>query len=715
MPLPLLWSSALDALEDRGVALDAASVSVVRQADRGGVVVVQPTLDGTPVDLSHRVRVDARGGVRHVSVQPLPPAVSAGPPLPAGRALELVRGRFGAAAHARLSWIPSGPRLRRVWTVDLGGPVPGLPQARPLVRLDAATGLLLGIDDGAVHQEAPLARAYLTNPVLQPDPVEVALPLAGAALSDARVELSQCRDLGEVQTWIIDDRVWDFHVCTGVPAAGPVGGHYLYPPVPYPDDPARDEDDFAAPHTYHNVHLGLQWFDALGWAPIEGFDPRLVVTVNRRITDLWSEETASDPSKPLAPYDNAYSSGGYLDWQDEWVPPALVFGQGEAFDYSYDADVIHHELGHFIVKSQGGPSFSLDTDYGPSVEANALNEAFADYFSAAIQGEPELGEYVAGDRGVVRDLSGDATCAEDLYGEPHYDGQPFSQALWGFRRSLPQADRATFDAVVLDSLATMGMIPTFAQAAGVLIDLADERLGAGDALAAAFDARGVRDCPPILPVVPADEPFRRFTYVPASYEWGTIGPKPGYLQFAVEIPEGGARVDLTFEQPEYLGLDPYGDEEPRELVVVGQRGERIAWTVDTEEAEVELDGEVYTFLVDAWRSDARPVAVTARVGGEPSEDGRDWLHRYAARWEVKNGGRYVFQLTNPHPREAVALDLAVALSPLPEAPEPPLPDEEPRPAEGGEAPVACGCETGPAAGWLWLAGLLALARRRRGR
>ena len=42
---------------------------------------------------------------------------------------------------------------------------------------------------------------------------------------------------------------------------------------------------------------------------------------------------------------------------------------------------------------------------------------------------------------------------DDLYGESHYDSQPFAQALWEVRESLSEWDQQTLDKVVLDSLA----------------------------------------------------------------------------------------------------------------------------------------------------------------------------------------------------------------------------------------------------------------------
>ena len=679
---------------------------------RGAAIQPRAEIDGVPVEGGATVRLDAAGQIRGIYGRDLPITRVDGPALPAADAIaRALRVAPGTDPRARLSWQARGGVLRRVWTVELRRPA-----GRVGVRIDAVTGAVLDVYDAAPHAAGPpLARAYVHNPVIDGEPAEFPLPLATEALSDARVELRQCRDLGEIRTYELESGDWDLHICTEVPAALPIDGNYLYDPVPYAADPGRDEDDFAAPHTYWNVHEGLAWFDALGWVPVADFvDPRLIVTVNMRDTDLSTVESAADPAGALEPYDNAYSTGGYLDWEDVWVPPELVFGQGTAVDFAYDADVIHHELGHYIVKSQAGPSWSEDTSYGPSYRASALNEAFADYFSSAIHGDPALAEY-AGGGGAIRDLSGDATCATDLYGQQHYDGRVFAQAMWQAREGLAADARASFDAIALDSLALMGINADFPDAAAVIEDLVAERLGAATAadISAIFDGRGLHDCPPIVDVTPGTAAFRSYSAVPGAYRYSTAGEVPGFVQLRVDVPEGGAKLTLTFDQAEAREIDLYGDNVPFPLDVIGRSGDRLTWEKGEATMETSFSGYELTFEVEDWISDGGTVATAEEIGTSTTDD-VIW-HSYAATWDVTEPGPYTFQLANIHERSAVAYALTLGLEPLSDI----APDDTDAIADADaddDEKGGCGCaSTGSSAGGAWvLAALVVVARRRTG-
>ncbi len=675
----------------------------------GVAVQLRPHIQGIEVDALTVLRIDKNGRLLRVSADPLPPPRRGGVVIAADRAIEAALGYVaGADPKARLSWQPSGPSLIRVWTIELRHAL-DFNVAR--VRVDAVSGLVLTVEEGS--QADTTANVYVHNPVVDAGPVEVVLTDADVSLEDDRVEVFACRDQGEtVESWTENGYI-DIRICTEEPAPGPVAGAYDYQPVLAPADPARDEDDFGGPHTYWNVHQGLEWFDALGWTPVPEFDPRLTVVYNHRTADMWTEETASDPSAALKPYRNAYYTGGYMTWEDEWIPPRLVFGQADPEDFSYDADVIHHEMGHFINHSLNGPRYSWATDYGPSVVANALNEGLSDYYSNAIHGDGQTAEYAGGDE-AIRDLDAEYHCDTDLYGESHYDGLPFSGALWQLRVTLPEPDQALLDRAVLDGVATMGTSPTFSSAADAIE--AEVELGLGPAVAEdlrnRWDARGVYDCHPIMMVEPGDEPFRRFTTVGGSYPYNTLGRVPGNMQFSIEIPPEGAQVQLSFGQSEYLGFDLYESGGPQVLEVMGRSGPRITW----EAQEVELWINVnFLMIANHWIHDAESVATAERVSTVPSDTNPQYdIHHYQAAWNVEEPGTYVFQLANNMPRSASATDLTVTLGPpVPDAGEDTGLELEPR--DRKPEAKACGCATGSTGPWWMLLPLLAWRRSRSSR
>ena len=662
---------------------------------RGTVVQLRPTIDGVPVDALAAVVVSPDGRIRRIRTDPWPDHRAAGPSISREQAVALgLATGAGARPSARLSWQPVGPSLRQVWTIDLA--TSGHPDlVAPRVRIDGLTGRVLSIGEGVVHATVPRGLAFPDNPAIDPEPIEVDLPWVTDTLEDPEVEVFQCRDLGETEAVWYEAGRFDLRVCTEDAPATASDGDFLYDPVPWPSDPAIDEDDFAGPHMLWNVHRGLDWFGALGWVPttwtgLPGVP--LHAVVNYRVTDLTSEATATEPDHRLAPYPNAFFSGSFSD-----DPSRIVFGQADPVDFAYDADVIFHELGHYVVYTYSALLFSEDTAFGPSHEASTLNEGLADYFSSAIQGHGALGEYAADDRGLIRDLDGPEGCATHLYGEPHYDSLPFSTALWSVRRDLDPADRSSFDLAILEGLAELGLTSDLLEATDVFTDQVAEVVGteAADALDAAFRSRGVHACVPRIEAESDVAPLREFGVIPMAHPYVTEGRIPAYIQYRVDIPPGGATVTLRFAQREFLGFapDPIA---PVPLSVVGRSGYSVRWTVES--VEVERDG--YRFLVDAWSTNADDLGEPEAVGSRPVEEGSLYrLHDYALSWDVVRPGLYAFQLTNEHPDATFVIEPTVEVTSLLVVP-------------GEPDRAACGCATGSGSP-VWMIGIMALGLRRR--
>lgn len=619
---------------------------------RGAWVVARPLIDGIPVEIAARSRLDRQGLTRREWLPALPATHARGTVIDRVTVVNTALRRFpGTKATAALTWIPVSGVLRRFWIVDVVPEVPMRGYVRPRMTLDAETGAIVAVEERSIFA-APRGYAYRYNPIVDTDLEDV--PLAGAAdeLANELMAVRQCSDVGEIVDVDAPTGTWPVHVCTIASPASPVDGNYYFDPVPWAVDPASDEDEFVASHVFWNVRRGLDWFSDHGWEPQPGFDRYLWITVNQRYPNYWSVDVLSDPRGALAPYDNAFYS---------FEPRGLVFGQGASADFGYDADVVMHELGHFIVDSRGGPHSSVPDAYGFPVDGGALNEAFADYFSCAIQGDPVPGEYVFSDGTYGRNLSGSLTCA-DRYGEAHYDGEPFAQALWTFRMTLvDESERDTFDQALLDSLTGIGEYATFAGAVSVIVSEVGDVMGAAAAevLAHEFSARGFDDCVPIVDVaMPGPIVFRSFTWVPAWFDaWLT--PVPGRLQFRADIPDGGATLVLRGTQSEYRGLDLWEENEPKDLGIVGRSGDSLKWEWEESPPTVVPAGYL-------WTHDGETVATFART--YTSEDRSDpvhyFTHTYEARWTVREAGPFVFQFTNDAGRDAKISDLALSVVPL---------------------------------------------------
>lgn len=677
--------------------VDEWTVTAERAAGSGAIVRLRPRIDGVPVDAAATVVLGADGAVRRVRVDALPTERGPAARLDEVAAVAVAEGLgLGREPQARLSWQPIGSALRLVWTVQMRSSAS--PRfAAPQIRVDAATGAVLSVREGASHGvPAPLGRVFPSNPALDPVPAEVPLPWAGETLDDDAVLVRQCRDLGEVVAGEFDGVPYAYRVCTPVEAAPATGGNFLYDPVLDPVDPAVDEDDFAGPQATWNLHQGLEWFAGIGWIPLQYGDAPIETWVNYRVFDATDATTAGDPSAPLAPYRNAFMSPSY----DEYEPSRIVFGQADPTDFAYDADVIHHELGHYVAYTSLALRFAPNTKYGPSIEDAALDEALADYFSAAIHGDPSLAEWAGGEDGRIRDLAGPETCADALYGEPHYDSLPVSTALWSVRATLSPEEQAAMDEAVYAGLVEVGFEASFAEAAAVWVDVVTDLVGpgAGAALAEAFTARGVDDCVPRVDVTPGSQPFRRFTYVPGSYEFSTSGPIPSYLQFRAEVPEGGARLTFTYAQAEYVGYDPFPSPVVP-LTVVGRSGEAVRW--DLLEETIEFTD--FNLVLDAFGQRADTLGVPVEVGThEDPEIPLYLLHDFELTWGVAEPGPFSFQFTNDQPYQVIVVGLALQMEPIAE--DPPASEED-----AGK----CGCAHGSA---VWTAGLpllLGLVRRRR--
>jgi Zn-dependent metalloprotease len=134
---------------------------------------------------------------------------------------------------------------------------------------------------------------------------------------------------------------------------------------------------------------------------------------------------------------------------------ALFFGDGTGSSnsglnpLSRDADVIYHEYTHAVI--------DRITDLGrwPNDFGTALNEAYADYFSSTITGDPVEGEFASGRATGLRALSATNRFPQQVdhptlgLPESHYTGIIWGASCWDLRTRLGAdvADRLLFEAL----------------------------------------------------------------------------------------------------------------------------------------------------------------------------------------------------------------------------------------------------------------------------
>jgi len=169
---------------------------------------------------------------------------------------------------------------------------------------------------------------------------------------------------------------------------------------------------------------------------------------------------------------------------------------GATNDAARARDVIDHELVHAVLYGKGVQPG------GPRREAGALHEALADYFAAAVTGDPAIGEwvYLAFPGGATR-----VDMPPDPWDMAHYDrvsfasapvasvwanGMILSSALWDLRARLG----TTADSLVLEALDDLPTLPTWAQFANAVLRADQDRRGAAHAgdIVWALGRRGIR-------------------------------------------------------------------------------------------------------------------------------------------------------------------------------------------------------------------------------
>ncbi|MFM7200738.1 MAG: MYXO-CTERM sorting domain-containing protein [Myxococcota bacterium] len=638
----------------------------------------------------------------------------AGPRLTQAQAFVQVQaGRSARPLGGALVFWRSGSGARLVWEVSQPPLAAGAEGWQVLV--DATSGqvlrrLSLRDHESPPELEPPLANVYRFNPFVESELETVSLGAGAAeALTSDNFTLLRCEDQQErVKTVDLSGQSWWAHVCTVVPAPGPVDGNYLFEPLPYPEDIARDEDQFGGPHLFYHLEALTPFLAHFGLEDVSEYT--IEVTANMRQPNTLDATLLDDPEAPLAAYNNAYFMSPYRV-SGILSPPKLVFGQGSTSDFAYDADVVYHELTHGAVFAVGGPRMLSWDGHGISIESSALNEGFADYFSSIRQGDPVVGEYAglrwAPEGGGIRNLELDARCPNFLVGQQHNDSQPWSGALWEIRTALTPEQAQVFDQVVFNVLAELADDASLQEATAALLarveqEMDAETLGLAQTVVA---ERGLPSCQRLVPIqiLGSDTVSLEYTQVLGRDTFGSAGGIPGTIQLEVEVPEGSHVLVVQFMQPEYKGVklpDFNTDVVPATLQVLRRHERPVSWNYAASGS----------FNAEPIRDEA---TVAQKLESTPLETTSYLYPAYEARLTIaEEPGKHYLQFMNMSTGGASIYDLTLRLDPAPEPSPTPVPE-----GDGG----GCGCAQADGAskplngGLLSLLGLLGLLAGRRKR
>jgi hypothetical protein len=330
---------------------------------------------------------------------------------------------------------------------------------------------------------------------------------------------------------------------------------------------ADPEDSFSELSIFYHTNKAYELF--------QGFQPGFTVqtgpldaVANLRLPqglDTFDLTKLGDPNLPLAPFQNAFFSPANPIFQTLFALSGngMWFGQGPLRDYSYDGDVIYHEFTHAVVNATlqlvGTPHADA---YGVSVSPGGMNEALADYFSSALTGDGDVGEYAVKDitmsLDAIRSLTNPDACPTAIGGEVHQDATLFSGGLWDVRTTLSAADASNFDLAVFTAMNTA---PTgdlsYDELAELIVTEVNSAVNSatGDALRAAWTTRGVLpECTRILEYAgttlngPEDLSNLWFALGTQTTSLDATGYSPGVVQFHAAASSGElttVKVDFT--------------------------------------------------------------------------------------------------------------------------------------------------------------------------
>lgn len=401
--------------------------------------------------------------------------------------------------------------------------------SRSLLALGA--GLLVPAALARAQPPAPRARVYLDNPVRSPQMTLAPLPLAPAAadrLVHPWLEALSCPATG-----------------TAVSTAAPCAPQALARPSTVGDyDFAADDPAFAETSLFHHAARAMVFFRELGLAP--------PWPVGRPALRLVANVPRAPGAAPAPSAGAAWSDALFVRATDGpgGQPDTIWFGRGALTNLAHDGDVVAHEVTHAVLDPLlPRQPWTLDGT-GARNDGEIIDEALADFFTAALTGDPLIAEHAARNApaAAARSLAVPGRCPQGLTGRRHGDALLLSAALWSIRAATSADEARRLDRALLEALRPPGSVTTVeALLARTLAGLSRTAPALAKRARRELSARGfLPRCARVLPLVPGETlaGASGSFLAPGRNSTGARQLSPGLVQFQVRPPAGTAALRL---------------------------------------------------------------------------------------------------------------------------------------------------------------------------
>ena len=607
--------AAVNAVMPKASSLSLVELRAHRFGDGDRIVRFGQTHRGLPVvGRGATVRISAAGDTLMTAVDlatDLPATISPTTTASAAAKIALADERD---AHLVI-WTVRDGSTRLAWAV-----VPVMPMgvaAAPRVIVDATNGKILERRDMAVFAQA---QVYKSNPIKTPTLSTEALALTptGEHLTNEFVISKNCIDNKTVTPVNLFGFKTNMHTCDLIQTATKnTDGNFVYTPSDTAGAVASRSDDFSEVSMYYHASRAYAFFRGL-----QGDDTAQVI-VDKPLPVVANLQTppgalagnftkAADPNTPLDTFQNAFFSpaaGGLGEIFQQLYglsTGALWFGQGPSRDYAYDGDVVYHEFTHAVVDD----TLKLGAwhlDAAGAVDApGAMNEGLADYFSSAITGDPDVGEYASKDISptldVIRTLANTDKCPDGIIGEVHADSTLFSGALWTARSSLAaDTDKTKFDRALYKAMRSnpgQGDLGYEDLAKLFQATLKLDFPAGATALETAMTARAVYPaCVRMLEgtgdvLKPTKQDLNGWWSTPGNQTVGTTNMAPGIFQVHQKLAGAPTTLTIGIDTREAGSASPLGGGgTPFTPVILVKFGKAISWNVvvNTSDADESKD------------------------------------------------------------------------------------------------------------------------------